>query len=659
MDVKGLTLRSKASRRRPKISAPQPIPSHNSAAPAAGRPPEARNQAQPSGATSDLVKRRYSAKFNTLPGLDSDAPPVPNLPSGPIEHFREPAPLGGAQPIRVDANALRNPNLPIESYVTGLLEHASEQDIRDYQSDLRKLKSKTSSDLQQSVYQNRTQFIKISKEAEKLREEMSTLRGLMSELTTTLGQANATNGSGGGQPGLEDAPTRRHAHRSSIANLESMWNTQLQQLWKSVERSQKFLPAIPGRHIVMESSQWVELDSATWKPKRPVHIVLLNDHLLIAAKKRKRVDPNTSNGKSVAAPTKLVAEECWPLQDIDMIDLGSGLSSGEDMDERGVPNAVNIRYGQSSFTYRQDQRNNKVKNELVMTFRKTLEELRKTLKSEADVAAKSREALINSSRPASRRHSEFLDNMDPRDKLEVLIDVDGKQQNMRWVEGQLDELDIDIAIQVFETAVSRVEKLRKLAKGLKGNQTAQEAINFGVDARSSKLAEILLRALVDTNSFMNATKTNVAWLTRLGYDDRAREAYLNARSQIITKRARHCVFEGDLLLYIFQISFVYFTMMRNTIAIYQQCFPSPMSSASIKWGKEHLDDFNATLSRQLSSVEPSNPVWGKCMEIVYQHAASLSEVGVDFKDMIRVESLVVRSPDATPAQSRTPPSIPM
>lgn len=426
--------------------------------------------------------------------------------------------------------------------MTGLLEHASEQDIRDYQSDLRKLKSKTSSDLQQSVYQNRTQFIKISKEAEKLKAEMSTLRGLMSELTTTLGQANATNGANGAQPGFEDAPTRRHAHRSSIANLETMWNIQLQQLWKNVERSQKYLPAIPGRHIVMESSQWVELDSATWKPRRPVHIVLLNDHLLIAAKKRKRVDPNITNGKSVSVPTKLVAEECWPLQDIDMIDLGSGLNSGEDVDERGVPNAVNIRYGQSSFTYRHDQRNNKVKNELVMTFRKTLEELRKSLKSEAEVAAKSREALMNSSRPASRRHSEFLDTMDPRDKLEVLIDVDGKQQNMRWVEGQLDELDIDIAIQVFETAVSRVEKLRKLAKGLKGSQTAQEAINSEVDSRANKLAEILLRALVDTNSFMNATKTNVAWLTRLGYDDRAREAYLNARSQIITKRARYVAY---------------------------------------------------------------------------------------------------------------------
>lgn len=367
---------------------------------------------------------------------------------------------------------------------------------------------------------------------------MSTLRGLMSELTTALGQTSAATGSMASSPALEEAPTsRRHAHRSSIANLESMWNVQLQTLWKTVERSQKFLPAIPGRHIVMESGQWVELDSATWKPRRPVHIVLLNDHLLVAAKKRKRVDPNVANPKA-AAPTKLVAEECWPLQDIDMIDLGASVAL-EDVDEAAVPNGVNIRYGPNSFTYRHDQRNHRAKNDLVMTFRKTLEDLRKQLKTEADATAQPREALLSSTQTAaSRRQSEMLDNMDLRDKLEVLIDVDGKQQNMRWVEGQIDELDIDIAIQNFDAAVSLVERLRKLAKTLKNNLTAQEAINLSLDERAGKLAEMLLRSLVDTPSFIGATKTNTSWLTRLGFDDRAREAYLNARTQIITKRAR-------------------------------------------------------------------------------------------------------------------------
>jgi hypothetical protein len=75
-----------------------------------------------------------------------------------------------------------------------MLADASEEDIRRFQDELRKTKHRTSVDLQTNVYQNRTQFIKISKEAEKLKSEMRTLRQLMSDLTTTLEQtASASN----------------------------------------------------------------------------------------------------------------------------------------------------------------------------------------------------------------------------------------------------------------------------------------------------------------------------------------------------------------------------------------------------------------------------------------------------------------------------------
>ncbi|KAL1959069.1 hypothetical protein VTO42DRAFT_2855 [Malbranchea cinnamomea] len=214
---------------------------------------------------------------------------------------------------------------------------------------------------------------------------------------------------------------------------------------------------------------------------------------------------------------------------------------------------------------------------------------------------------------------------------------------MRWVDGQLDELDMEIALQHFDGAVSRIERLRRLARGVKGNQTAQDVIGREVDRRADALAELLLRALVDTHSFLRATKSNVAWLARLGFDDRAREAYLCARSDVITKRARQCVFEGDLFLYIFQVSFVHFTLIRNTINIYQQCFPPAMSSAVVKWAKDHVDGFNALLTRQLSSVDPASEVWAKCMDIVRGHVQLLDDVGVDFRDLVVVDDDCVRT----------------
>ncbi|KAJ9201565.1 hypothetical protein DTO164E3_3458 [Paecilomyces variotii] len=644
MEGRGLTLRSKS--RRPQISAPKPISAPlpaNSKASGAGLPSGPREKPQQNGATADLVKRRYSTRFNQVPDLDANAPPVPSVPALPGAFGgRDASPAGnggaasGSSPgLRVDLSALRDPSLPVDKYVASLLADASEEDIQEYQDRLRKVKNRTSTDLQQNVYQNRTQFIKISKEAEKLKGEMRTLRSLMAELTTALGQTSSANGLSPLSASFEDRPSRK-ANRSSVANLESMWSVQLQALWKTVEGSQKFLPAVPGRHIVLETGHWVELDSATWKPRRPVHIVLLNDHLLVAAKKRKRVDQSNPNNRG-PVPTKLVAEECWPLQDIDMIDLGANLGSGSSRGEaegRGVTNAINIRVGSKSFTYRQDHRNSSAKNELLATFRKTVEDLRRTLRSETETAGKASDALAYLT-GGSRRSELFFDGGENiRDTPEVRIDVDGKQQNLRWVEGQIDDLDIAIALQHFEEAVSSIERLRKLARGLKGNTVAQDAINTKLDERVTKLAGIISRALVNKHSFLNATKTNVSWLTRLGLEDRAREAYLRARSEIITKRVRQCIFEGDLRLYIFQISFVYFTLIRNTLSIYQACFPALMTSASIKWAKEHLDSFNALLARQLSSVLRGTGVWNKCMEIVHEHAAMLTEVGVDFQDFV-------------------------
>ena len=490
---------------------------------------------------------------------------------------------------------------------------------------------------------------------------MRTLRSLMSELTSALGQTTVNGGgSSTSQTRLSyddrTLAARKRANRSSVANLEAMWSTQLQALWKNVEQSQKFLPAIPGRHIVHESGHWVELDSATWKSRRPVHIFLLNDHLMVATRKKKRVDPNVNgpDGQRQHAATKLVAERCWPLQDIDMVDLASRQQGSPSVNgasnDRDISKAINVRVGQESFTYRHDGSDTAEKLNVLLTFRRTVEELRKSLRVEEEGSSiKTQDPHIRASALSNQTDRQETLNTS-KDRPEVLVDVDGKQKNLRWVEGQIDELDIDVALQRFEEAVKKVEALKRIAKGLKGNATAQNLITTKVDERASKLAALVIKRLVDTHSLLNATQTNVSWLVRLGFEDWARETFLVARSGVIVKRARYvrtlassircayldrqCVFEGDIHQYIYQVSFVYFTLIKNTVSIYQQCFAPLMMSACVKWAKEHVDGFNVILGRQLSSVKSDSPVWVECMERAKEHAMLLLEVGLDFKGLI-------------------------
>lgn len=353
------------------------------------------------------------------------------------------------------------------------------------------MQSRTSVDLQQNVYQNRSQFIKISKEAEKLKGEMRLLGNLMSELksnTTALRTAVIL-------------PSTLRDKRSSVADRTALWNSQLQALWKSVEGSQKFLPAAPGRHVVQNAGHWVELDNATWKSRRSMQIFLLNDHILVASRKKRKV-----GGSTEAPSSKLVADRCWALLDVELVDLAG--TSGKNK----VADAVMIR-GQESFTYRTEKAEDQEKAKLLLNFRKAVDELRRGQRSE------------------TRDVESISDN-------DRLIEVDGKQQNLRWVESQVDELDIDIALQRFEEAVSKVEELTALAKGLKNNQIARDFINVKAAERAFRLAEFIARELIDAHNESKKARRNVSWLARLGFEDRAREAYLEARSQVIQRRSR-------------------------------------------------------------------------------------------------------------------------
>jgi hypothetical protein len=420
-----------------------------------------------------------------------------------------------------------------------MLADASEEEIRRFQNDLRKAKNRNSTELQHNVYQNRTQFIKISKEAEKLKGEMRTLRQLMSELTGTLGQTTSAAAGINGNA----ISARKAANRSSVANLEALWNSHLQELWKRVEGSQKYLPAVPGRHIVWESGKWVELNAATWKARRRVHLILLNDHLLIATEKKSRTDlPGQNSREKKNAQKEWVASRCWPLQDVQMADLSSRSKSGGD--NRGASSAINIRVGSESFTYAVYQGEPTEKTTLISTFRKAVEDLRKT--SEAEIEERGR-AQDSVNYFATRdldilKKTELMESLAENannNRVSLFVDVDGKQQNIRSVENQLDDLDIDIALQRFEDAVKKVEKLKALARNIRGNTTAQGIVTYKVNERAGKLANVLIKDLVENNSRVSSVQRNATWIVKLGFEDRAREAYLEARTEVIKKRSRY------------------------------------------------------------------------------------------------------------------------
>jgi hypothetical protein len=68
--------------------------------------------------------------------------------------------------------------------------------------------------------------------------------------------------------------------------------------------------------------------------------------------------------------------------------------------------------------------------------------------------------------------------------------------------------------------------------------------------------------------------------------------------------------------------------------MFQKCFPQQLMSACVKWAKEHIDQFNVLLKRQLSSVDEGGNVWNECLRLAHEHAEMLKEVGLDFTELI-------------------------
>lgn len=140
---------------------------------------------------------------------------------------------GGGAPS-VDVKALRGPRFNADAYVgNALADVATEDDIREYADKLESLEARAASDLQQNVYQNRTQFIKISKEAETLKGQMRALKNLMSDLktNTTLLRSASSRGnedtSGMNGDSFSSGMSKRDK-RSSVADRTALWNSQMQ-----------------------------------------------------------------------------------------------------------------------------------------------------------------------------------------------------------------------------------------------------------------------------------------------------------------------------------------------------------------------------------------------------------------------------------------------
>ncbi|GAA5898494.1 exocyst subunit EXO84 [Sporobolomyces salmoneus] len=481
--------------------------------------------------------------------------------------------------------------------------------------DLRRLKNQvesaqkiTESELQRSVFNNYADFVIISKEIATLENEMLELKGVLEEWRAV---PESLEGGWGGDDDLLIGGSNRRNARNSIADLATLYKSQLSALWEGVEGAQKFLPYVPGRHIITEASTFIELHAATYKPKQAVHLFLLNDAMLVSVKKRR--------GPGIGGAVRLVAERCFNLSEIVVVDLKDG---GD------LQNAVKIKRGKETIIFRTDKAEDK--KMLLLAFKKVAEELMNKKRKEMLSEAEARKGDPRHDYEGSFASSEFR----PSSILGFGKD-DPTGKDLGWIGDYSDELSVAISTRSFEDAVVLVEKGKTILPQIASNSHASYSFRTKLDSRTSELVSSLLQDLSDPSLRKTGVVGTTGWLLRLGQGERARETFLTARGTLLRKRARQIKFEGDISMYISELAMVCFTLIKNTCEWYMAAFKdNRMASGFVRWASAQVEIYAEIFGRQVYGADQDGRVIEESLEVTKAQGAMLRDVGLDFSFLL-------------------------
>ncbi|CDR98683.1 hypothetical protein, partial [Sporisorium scitamineum] len=503
----------------------------------------------------------------------------------------------------VDLQLLTQSDFDPQAYLRAKLSHHSESSLRTFKSSLAAAKQAANDDLKRQVFKNYSEFITISKEIATLENDMLELKELLSEwkqLPQALELDDSTTASF--SDSFSRAKASGKANRNSTIDLQQIYRAQITSLWEGIEGSQKFLPYVPGRHLIAEASSFTELNAATYKPQQSVALFLLDDLLLIATRRKRQM----------SSKVRLVAERCFSLAEIVVIDLKDG---GD------LTNAIKIKRARETHVYRADRAEDK--RALLNAFRRVAEELAKKRRNESEYGAaaaeaRKRESTLLSSPPIAQHQFDAL-RLGPtaagrindvglltpigedRDPMEAGGGVmaaaaasaaSERKDPGRWNNDFADELSVCIALREFEQAVTLIEKGRAVLSTYSPSDAASLDLSAKLAARTSELVSAISSDFVRQHLKKSLVVQNASYLLRLDQGEKARQLFLDARTELLKKRTRQITFEGDTAFYISELGMVHFTLIKNTSEWYMSAFKDGrMASGFVEWAWERVVEF--------------------------------------------------------------------
>ncbi|KAF8215824.1 hypothetical protein K438DRAFT_1914733 [Mycena galopus ATCC 62051] len=565
--------------------------------PAASPTPRARDPRK--SKVDDKIKKRMSMRYADISGpTDLNVPPMPSMPGMPRttasrEQDEVVMDRGAGREDRGvdDKKLLDKDDFDPDAFLKLKLANSTESELKSLQSSLRNAMDDTASDLQRNVFKNYAEFVLISKEISTLENEMLELKESLSEYKSMPSLLHIPDPASTSSSGLSSY------RRSSVADLRIMYFNQMQTLHAQIEGSAKFAPTTPGRHVVAEVDGVIALNAATYKPTGKVKFVVLDDAVLVARRRRRTGGGGEGRGGGSVSEGKLVAERCWALNEMLVLDT---------KDSPSMTNVFKIRQGKETHVYRTETPADK--KSLLTQFRHVAEELAAKKRKEREGEHERRKSMWNggggggdfSNADKMPATPDWMADLARRVDPDGSANTDAKEKadrDARWAGEWADELTVAIALREWEKATGLVETGR-------GKLSTTPPLQAKLPALTAQLTAALLQSLSQPSNRKSTVTSLISLLLRLNAGPAARTAFLNMRSQVMRSHVRRIRFEGHIGAYVGDLAFVYFTGIKHTADWFLASFQeNEVASAFIDWTKKQIEEYGELFRRQVYSAD--------------------------------------------------------
>lgn len=626
-----------------------------------GKPPSIAQQKGSSGRTSERGLRVPDMNRTRLGG--SGASGVTAMSSRmtmapPINHTNPYASLFHPSSLR---KILADPHFSAKKFIHDRLSEASAVDIDLFTSNLTELSTDVQEEVKRNIYKSYNEIMTVNNDLHEASSELKQLRTSIGELTKVMDQfvlvaksrlqndeqqkllqqarpdSPQKMASNSLLPALKPGNNQRR-DRTSVMILEKMWDTQLNTLFKNIEGAQKALGSVPNRHLLVESSDWLELNASTLKPLQQVHIHILNDTVLVA-------------GKTKSKQHDLVVSQCCPLKDTTVSVEGSSNSRL----------AFNFGNNNKCLYECKDQREFL---KVLDAFRKAKDDLRDITENEKQNSKRIKESLIylqnsqptpgregsksplkrrsmglsppSASRPLSSSMDQFvLQNLSlsvhSRSKSN---DWGSSTQKFKLVDDLIEEVDIDLARLRFDSAVNTLLEAEQQLSTLRTLIKEDDTIMFNVlNLKLDQRRDDIVSKVSQRNLFINEVahlRNGVRTLIRLGLPEEGLDLLLQNRSNVIEQLLLQIGSSDHPSLYLTQLAVVRFQIIKRTVIAFRELFHrdhDKLSSMLVNWCNKQVDQHFQLVDKQLLNDEVLSP---DAIKYSRKQIDDLKTVGLDF-----------------------------